>query len=145
MAYAGSKARSRIGAIAAGYTTATATPDLSLVCDLHLSSRQRQILNSLSETRDQTRILMDIRFVSTEPQRELPATVVPMTRYQWKSGLAVRGLSCRDCSTRALQGLSSAALLLPSSIPPISCPRAHTPFPAAALVCEAPALRREAA
>ena len=58
MAYAGSKARSRIGAIAAGYTTATATPDLSLVCDLHLSSRQRQILNSLSETRDQTRNLM---------------------------------------------------------------------------------------
>ena len=38
------------------YTTATATQDLSLVCDLHLhrSSRQRQILNPLSEARDRT-------------------------------------------------------------------------------------------
>ena len=34
------------------YTTATATPDLSLVCDLHHSSGQFQILNSLSEARD---------------------------------------------------------------------------------------------
>ena len=33
------------------YTTATATPDLSHVWDLHHSSRQRQILNPLSEAR----------------------------------------------------------------------------------------------
>ena len=43
------------------YTTATATPDLSHVCDLHQSSRQRQILNPLSEAKDQTCVLM-IRF-----------------------------------------------------------------------------------
>ena len=34
------------------YTTATATPDLSRFCDLHHSSRQRWILNPLSEARD---------------------------------------------------------------------------------------------
>ena len=39
------------------YTRATATPDLSRVCNLHHSSRQRQILNPLSKTRDRTRNL----------------------------------------------------------------------------------------
>ena len=34
------------------YTTATATPDLSHVCDLHHSSWQPQILNLLNEARD---------------------------------------------------------------------------------------------
>ena len=37
------------------YTTATTTLDPSHVCDLHHSSWQRQILNPLSQTRDQTR------------------------------------------------------------------------------------------
>ena len=41
------------------YTTATATQDPSQVCDLHHSSQQHQILNSLSEARDGTCILMD--------------------------------------------------------------------------------------
>ena len=41
------------------YTIAIATPDLSCVCDLHHSSWQRWILNSLSKARDQTGILMD--------------------------------------------------------------------------------------
>ena len=41
------------------YTTATtATPDPSLVCNVHHSSRQRQILNPLSEARDRTPNLM---------------------------------------------------------------------------------------
>ena len=35
-------------------TTATAMQDLSRVCDLHHSSWQFQILNPLSEARDQT-------------------------------------------------------------------------------------------
>ena len=48
-------------------------PDLSLVCDLHHSSRQRQIINPLSEAGDQTRNLMvPSRIVSAAPQRELP-------------------------------------------------------------------------
>ena len=41
------------------YTTATSTQDPSLICDLHHSSQQRQILNPLSEARDQTCSLMD--------------------------------------------------------------------------------------
>ena len=41
------------------YTTATATPDPSHICDLHHSSRQRPILNPLSEVRDQTCVLVD--------------------------------------------------------------------------------------
>ena len=40
------------------YTTATATPDPSHVCNLHHSSWQCQILNPLSETRDRTGHLM---------------------------------------------------------------------------------------
>ena len=40
------------------YATTTATQDLSHVCDLHHSSGQRRILNSLSEARDQTHNLM---------------------------------------------------------------------------------------
>ena len=41
------------------YATATIMPDLSCVCNLHHSSWQCQILNALSEARDQTCILMD--------------------------------------------------------------------------------------
>jgi len=40
------------------YTRATATQDPSHVCNLHHSSRQRQILNPLSKARDRTRNLM---------------------------------------------------------------------------------------
>ena len=45
------------------YTTATATPDPSHVCDLHRSSQQRQILNPRSEARDGTHIFMDTSWV----------------------------------------------------------------------------------
>ena len=40
------------------YTTATATPDPSHICDLHYSSWQCGILNPLSEARDRTHNLM---------------------------------------------------------------------------------------
>ena len=40
------------------YTPATATADPSHICDLPHSSRQRRILNPLSEARDQTCVLM---------------------------------------------------------------------------------------
>ena len=54
------------------YTTTIATQDLSHVfCDLPHSSRQHWILNPLSEVRDRTCILVDDRFISTEPQQEL--------------------------------------------------------------------------
>ena len=57
-AYGGSQARGLIEATAAAYTTATAIPHPSRVCNLHHSSRQRQILNPLSEARDRTCNLM---------------------------------------------------------------------------------------
>ena len=41
------------------YAIVIATTDPSRICDLHHSSWQRQILNPLRETRDQTHILMD--------------------------------------------------------------------------------------
>ena len=45
------------------HATATAMQDPSQVCDLRCSSRQRWMLNPLSEARDQTRILMDTSHV----------------------------------------------------------------------------------
>ena len=54
------------------YTTATAMPDPSCICDLHHSSWQRQILNPLRRATDQIRVLMNtIRFVTAEPPWEL--------------------------------------------------------------------------
>ena len=41
------------------YTTVTATWDLGHISDLHRSSQQGQILNPLSEAKDQTCVLMD--------------------------------------------------------------------------------------
>ena len=47
------------------YTTATAMPDLSHICDLHQSSWQCWILNPLSQARDQAHVLMDpSRFIN---------------------------------------------------------------------------------
>ena len=43
--------------------TATAPSDLSLICELHCSLWQHQVLNPLSETTDQTHILMDTSWV----------------------------------------------------------------------------------
>ena len=40
------------------YATATAMRNPSCICDLHHSSRQRQILNPLGEARDRTHNLM---------------------------------------------------------------------------------------
>ena len=57
------------------YATATATRDLSYICNLHHSSQQRWILNPLSEARDQTWVPTVIRFVSAVPQQELPTIV----------------------------------------------------------------------
>ena len=41
------------------YATAIAMPDLSLICSLHHSSQQHQVLNPLSKAWDQTHVLMD--------------------------------------------------------------------------------------
>ena len=54
-AYGGSQARVTLELQLPAYVTATATPDPSRVCDLHL---QCQILNPLSEAGDRTRNFM---------------------------------------------------------------------------------------
>ena len=51
------------------YTTATAMPDLSRVCDLHHSSQQHWILNLLSEPSTSWFL---VGFTSTVPQQEPP-------------------------------------------------------------------------
>ena len=45
------------------YATATATGDLSHICDLHISSWQHQIPDPPIEARDQTCILTDISWI----------------------------------------------------------------------------------
>ena len=59
MEYGSYQARGGIGAAAEAYTTATATPDSSHISKLHHSLQQHQIINPLSEARDQSHILMD--------------------------------------------------------------------------------------
>ena len=54
------------------YTTATAMQDSGHICDLHHSSRQREIPDPLSEARDRIYHLHGVRFISTKPRRELP-------------------------------------------------------------------------
>ena len=55
------------------YTIGTAMQDPSHACDLHHSSRQRRILDPLSEARDWTHILKDITLGvhPAEPKREV--------------------------------------------------------------------------
>ena len=54
------------------YTTATATPDLSCICELLHGSQQCQILNPLSKARiEPASSWIPVRFVTTEPQWEL--------------------------------------------------------------------------
>ena len=70
------------------YTTATATRDLSHICDLHHSSMQCRIHNPLREARDQTCVSwMLVRFISTEPRWELLTVVLicnsPVTQDRW--------------------------------------------------------------
>jgi len=45
------------------YITATATQNLSCICNLHHSSQQRQILSLLREARNQSCVLMDASLV----------------------------------------------------------------------------------
>ena len=53
-AYGGSQTMGQVGAVATGYARATATQDLSCICDLHHRSWQCWILNPLSKARGRT-------------------------------------------------------------------------------------------
>ena len=72
MAYGSSQARVQPELQLMAYATATATPDLSCICDLHCSSRQCYILSPLIGARDRSHFLMDTsQVVIAEPQWEL--------------------------------------------------------------------------
>ena len=59
MAYGSSQARGELGLQLLAYATATATPDLSHICNICHSLWQRRILIPQDEARDQTRILTE--------------------------------------------------------------------------------------
>ena len=81
--------------------------DLRLICNLHRSSGQSQILNPLSKARDQTCVLMATSWVITsEPQWELPicssdfcfekfckavsrCKLVSLILYKWKGKVSI--------------------------------------------------------
>ena len=58
-AYGCFQARGLVRAAAETHAIAAATPHLSRICDLHCSLQQHQILNPLSQARDQTCILTE--------------------------------------------------------------------------------------
>ena len=83
-AYGSSQPRGRIKATAAGLHHSHSKAGSSRICDLDHSSQQRQILNSLSEARDGTYILMDpsqVRFCCT-------TTGLPPTQFIDKPSLS---------------------------------------------------------
>ena len=57
------------------YTTATAMPDLSRVCNLHHNSQQRWILNPLSEARAGTCILTNTSQIHPFPMSQMGTPV----------------------------------------------------------------------
>ena len=87
------------------YTTATTLQDLSHVCDLHHSSWKHQILNPLSEARDQTHIHMDTSWVcycwaiAGTPEIEIfkCCTVIGNKMFWGKFLLWLRGLRTQCC------------------------------------------------
>ena len=89
-AYGSSQARSWIGAVA----TATATPDLSCICNLHHGSWQRQILNPLSEARDRTHVLMDLAgFLNPWAMKGTPCFILDIL-----AGSSLSSSSCHNLS-----------------------------------------------
>ena len=102
------------------YTTATAMPDLSHVCDLHHKSQQPRILNPLSKARDGTHNLMvpsQIRFhcATTGTLKSLLYFVLP--RVLWDSWM----FRIRFCSKlgKSLAIISSSILSSSFSLSPL--------------------------
>ena len=81
------------------YTTATAMPDPSRVCELHLSSWQCQILNPLSEARDRTRNLMvPSRICFRCATTGTPPLTLLSAATRWASWASISGKVSAFCS-----------------------------------------------
>ena len=79
------------------YARATATWDPSRVCDLHHRSRQHQILNPLSEARDQACNLMAlVGFVNHRTMTGIPRAYILEFSQLWKvaQSLGWMGVCC---------------------------------------------------
>ena len=75
------------------YATATATLDLSRVCDLHHSSWKRHTLNPLSEARDWTQVLIDPSWV----HYHWTTTVTP-TFFLYQTRMQLYNAALRACT-----------------------------------------------
>ena len=82
------------------YTTATAMPDPSRICDPHHCSRQHRVFNPVSGARDQTRVLMEVshnrnsenKFLILENKLDMWETVLFLIPSQHSSGLSLVSL-----------------------------------------------------
>ena len=65
------------------YTSASATPHLSHICDLHHCSQQLQILNPLSKARDWTCILMDTTCILNPMSHNRNSSNFSLSKRSW--------------------------------------------------------------
>ena len=93
------------------YTTATATPDPSRICDLHHSSQQCRIPDPPREARDRACSLrIQVRFISAVPQQNSPKhffltlyfEIIPDFQKVRETGRRVGTLPQRTASERHL-------------------------------------------
>ena len=83
----------RLGNRSCSYATATATLDPRFVFDLHHSSQQCWIPNSLGKARDRTCILMDVRFINPWAQK-VPSLLSQLGIWL---GELITGIGTRSC------------------------------------------------
>ena len=65
------------------YGTAKAMQDLNRICDLYHGSRQRRILNPLSEARNRSCLLMDPSWILNPLSHS--GNLLPFSFFDWKS------------------------------------------------------------
>ena len=99
------------------YARATAMPDRSSICDLHHSSWQRQILNTLSEARKQSHSLMvpsQIHFHSTTTGTPIHSFLKILFYYRFSQDIEYSSL-CYKVGSHQLPILYSVYILIPNS------------------------------
>ena len=108
MAHGGPPARGRIGAVA----TATATCDLSRICNPHHSSWQHRILNPMSKARDRTHCICDLHHSSQLRQIFNPLSKARNQTHNFMVPSRIR-FRCATPGTLRCVFLSLMAIILP--------------------------------